>query len=94
MYFNEAKQRYVISIRIFRAINCLFWQDLEKRIADVLRQAFAQCPTIDAQLRLLEVFEGISARELVQVRAGSLSGMHLPFAINAKTTVVRNKLLF
>ena len=71
MYFNEAKQRYVISIRIFRAINCLFWQDLEKRIADVLRQAFAQCPTIDAQLRLLEVFEGISARELVQVRAGS-----------------------
>ena len=42
-------------------------QDLEKKIADVLRQAFSQCPTIGAQLRLLEVFEGISARELVQV---------------------------
>ncbi len=33
----------------------------------MLRQSFQQCPTIDAQLRLLEVFEGISSRELVQV---------------------------
>ena len=48
-------------------ISC-YIQDLEKKIADVLRQAFVQCPTIGAQLRLLEVFEGISGRELVQVK--------------------------
>ena len=42
-------------------------QDLEKKLADVLRQSFLQCPTIGAQLLLLEVFEGISGRQLVQV---------------------------
>lgn len=41
-------------------------QDLEKRLATVLRQSFQQCPTIGAQLRLLEVFEGVSGREMVQ----------------------------
>ncbi|KAK6172547.1 hypothetical protein SNE40_016179 [Patella caerulea] len=39
---------------------------LEKRLAGILRQAFSQCPTVEAQLRLLEVFEGVSSRELVQ----------------------------
>ena len=29
--------------------------------------SFNQCPTVDSQLRLLEVFEGVSGRELVQV---------------------------
>ncbi|KAI0240669.1 Dynein beta chain, flagellar outer arm [Lamellibrachia satsuma] len=42
-------------------------KDLESKLADVLRQSFHQCPTIGAQLRLLEVFEGISSRELVQL---------------------------
>ena len=32
----------------------------------VLRQSFQQCPTIASQLRLLEVFEGVSGREMVQ----------------------------
>ena len=44
-----------------------FSKNLEKKLAEVLRQSFQQCPTIGAQLRLLEVFEGISSRELVQV---------------------------
>lgn len=42
-------------------------QMLEKQLAEILRQAFQQCHTLGAQLRLLEVFEGISSRELVQV---------------------------
>ncbi|XP_071959570.1 uncharacterized protein [Antedon mediterranea] len=41
-------------------------KDLERQLAFVLRQSFQQCPTIGSQLRLLEVFEGISSRELVQ----------------------------
>ena len=41
-------------------------QDLERRLAIVLHQSFQQCPTIGAQLRLLEVFEGVSGREMVQ----------------------------
>ncbi|CAH1797693.1 unnamed protein product [Owenia fusiformis] len=41
-------------------------KDLERKLADILRASFMQCPTIGAQLRLLEVFEGISSRELVQ----------------------------
>ena len=51
-----------------------FVQDLEKKLAGVLRQSFQQCPTIGAQLRLLEVFEGISSRELVQVMISSNFG--------------------
>ena len=42
-------------------------QNLERRLADVLRQSFKQCPDTAAKLRLLEVFEGTSGRELVQV---------------------------
>ncbi|XP_055866060.1 uncharacterized protein LOC106055129 isoform X2 [Biomphalaria glabrata] len=41
-------------------------KDLEKKLAEILRVAFDQCPNVQAQLRLLEVFEGISGRELVQ----------------------------
>lgn len=43
-------------------------QDLEHNLADVMRQSFKQCWDTRAKLRLLEVFEGISGRELVQVR--------------------------
>lgn len=35
-------------------------------MAEIIRQGFGQCPTVGSQLRLLEVFEGISSRELVQ----------------------------
>ena len=41
-------------------------QDLEVRLAHVLRQSFHQCWDTKARLRLLEVFEGISGRELLQ----------------------------
>ena len=44
------------------------YQDLEHNLADVMRQSFKQCWDTRAKLRLLEVFEGISGRELVQVR--------------------------
>jgi dynein heavy chain len=46
----------------------LYFQSLEKRLAEILRLAYNQCPTVEAQLRLLEVFEGVSGRELVQVQ--------------------------
>ncbi|KAL5020323.1 hypothetical protein ScPMuIL_003215 [Solemya velum] len=39
---------------------------LERRLAEILRLSYNQCPTVEAQLRLLEVFEGVSSRELVQ----------------------------
>ena len=45
-------------------LNC---QDLEQNLADVMRQSFKQCWDTRAKLRLLEVFEGISGRERVQV---------------------------
>ena len=45
------------------------FQDLEHNLADVMRQSFKQCWDTRAKLRLLEVFEGISGRELVQVRS-------------------------
>ncbi|XP_066025345.1 uncharacterized protein [Pocillopora verrucosa] len=41
-------------------------RDLEYNLADVMRQSFKQCWDTRAKLRLLEVFEGISGRELVQ----------------------------
>ena len=46
----------------------VLFQDLEHNLADVMRQSFKQCWDTRAKLRLLEVFEGISGRELVQVR--------------------------
>ena len=39
---------------------------LEIQLSEIIRQGFSQCPTVGSQLRLLEVFEGISSRELVQ----------------------------
>ncbi|KAK7479591.1 hypothetical protein BaRGS_00029140 [Batillaria attramentaria] len=42
-------------------------KSLEKRLSGILRQAFTQCPTVESQLRLLEVFEGVSGREMVQM---------------------------
>ena len=50
-----------------KLIGCVYFQNLERKLSNVLRQSFLQCPTIEAKLRLLEVFEGISGRELVQV---------------------------
>ena len=46
----------------------MHFQSLEKRLAEILRLAYNQCPTVESQLRLLEVFEGVSSRDLVQVR--------------------------
>uniref|UniRef100_A0A8C5WK28 Dynein heavy chain n=1 Tax=Leptobrachium leishanense TaxID=445787 RepID=A0A8C5WK28_9ANUR len=39
---------------------------LEHKLGGILRRSFDQCPTIAAQLRLLEVFEGISRRDVVK----------------------------
>ncbi|PAA93228.1 hypothetical protein BOX15_Mlig011306g2 [Macrostomum lignano] len=41
-------------------------RELERCLAKILSQSLQQCPTVLAQLRLLEVFEGISGREIVQ----------------------------
>lgn len=46
--------------------SCYPSQMLEVQLAEIIRQGFSQCPTVGSQLRLLEVFEGISSRELVQ----------------------------
>ncbi|ELU01785.1 hypothetical protein CAPTEDRAFT_107782 [Capitella teleta] len=52
--------------KAFFTFRCIV-KDLEKKLAGILRQSFLQCSTIAAQLRLLEVFEGVSSRELVQI---------------------------
>lgn len=53
---------------VFDLITTSLSQDLENNLADVMKQSFKQCWDTRAKLRLLEVFEGISGRELVQVR--------------------------
>lgn len=53
------------------------FQSLEKRLAEILRLSYNHCPTVESQLRLLEVFEGVSGRELVQVSGVSFSPNHL-----------------
>ncbi|KAM4702001.1 uncharacterized protein O3C94_002925 [Discoglossus pictus] len=39
---------------------------LEHQLGSILRGSFDQCPTIASQLRLLEVFDGISRRDVVK----------------------------
>lgn len=64
---------YIIRKTIFQVIitfpDNFIWkfQSLEKRLAEILRLSYNHCPTVESQLRLLEVFEGVSGRELVQV---------------------------
>ncbi|XP_053311944.1 dynein axonemal heavy chain 9-like [Spea bombifrons] len=41
-------------------------KSLEHQLGGVLKTSFHQCPTIASQLRLLEVFEGISRRDVVK----------------------------
>ena len=42
-------------------------KSLEHRLSSVLQQTFDQCPTLEAELRVLEMFQGVSKREAVQV---------------------------
>ncbi|EDO43528.1 predicted protein [Nematostella vectensis] len=58
----EETQHFEREFFAFRSVT----RDLEFSLADVLRQSFKQCWDTRAKLRLLEVFEGISGRELVQ----------------------------
>ncbi|KAM8977325.1 uncharacterized protein RCH25_043181 [Pelodytes ibericus] len=41
-------------------------KSLEHQLGRILRSSFDQCPTIASQLRLLEVFEGVSTRDVVK----------------------------
>ncbi|KAE8625049.1 hypothetical protein XENTR_v10006145 [Xenopus tropicalis] len=41
-------------------------KDLEHQLGGILRSSFDQCPNIASQLRLLEVFKGISRREIIR----------------------------
>ncbi|XP_018424228.1 PREDICTED: dynein beta chain, flagellar outer arm-like [Nanorana parkeri] len=41
-------------------------KSLEHQLGNILRSSFDQCPTIASQLRLLEVFEGVSRRDIVK----------------------------
>ncbi|XP_068122143.1 uncharacterized protein [Hyperolius riggenbachi] len=41
-------------------------KSLEHQLGNILRRSFDQCPTVASQLRLLEVFEGISRRDIVK----------------------------
>ncbi|XP_063809812.1 uncharacterized protein LOC135027842 isoform X3 [Pseudophryne corroboree] len=41
-------------------------KNLEHQLGNILRSSFDQCPTIAAQLRLLELFEGVSRRDIVK----------------------------
>ena len=50
--------------------NVLFYfvKELESRLGGVLQESFKQCWDLRSRLRLLEVFEGTSSRDLVQAR--------------------------
>lgn len=69
-------------------------RDLERKLASVLRSAFLHCPTLYAQLRLLEVFEGVSEREHVRLELKvflrSYKNFYLKFNIN--TISIRTKM--
>ncbi|XP_075053831.1 uncharacterized protein LOC142139871 [Mixophyes fleayi] len=41
-------------------------KSLEHQLGNILRSSFDQCPTIASQLRLLELFEGVSRRDIVK----------------------------
>ncbi|XP_039611018.1 dynein beta chain, flagellar outer arm-like [Polypterus senegalus] len=60
--FTESNQSFEKAFFDFR----ITIKELEFQIAEVLQSDFQQTPTIGAQLRLLQVFEGISGRDLVQ----------------------------
>ncbi|XP_070202269.1 uncharacterized protein [Littorina saxatilis] len=63
-------------------------KSLEKRLSGILRQAFTQCPTVESQLRLLEVFEGVSGREMVQLHLKD-KDRQLVHAFSAELSQVR-----
>lgn len=52
-----------------RLLECVIFllQSLEHQLGNILRSSFDQCPTVASQLRLLEVFEGVSRRDIVKV---------------------------
>jgi len=60
---------------------------LEMQLSEIIRQGFAQCPTVGSQLRLLEVFEGISSREMVQANLKEKDKMLLHGFTNELTQV-------
>ncbi|XP_056010102.1 uncharacterized protein LOC125667097 [Ostrea edulis] len=64
-------------------------KSLEKRLAEILRLSYNHCPTVESQLRLLEVFEGVSGRELVQVHLKD-KDHQLVQAFSAELQTVRN----
>nr|XP_022320176.1 dynein beta chain, flagellar outer arm-like isoform X6 [Crassostrea virginica] len=64
-------------------------KSLEKRLAEILRLSYNHCPTVESQLRLLEVFEGVSGRELVQVHLKD-KDLQLVKAFSAELQTVRS----
>ena len=42
---------------------------LERRLAAALKHIFDHCPTLMAELRVLEMFQGVCRRETMKVRA-------------------------
>ena len=45
---------------------------LEQRLVEALKEAFALCPTLSAELKVLEMFPGVTKREAIQVRRKSV----------------------
>lgn len=80
--YNAVKQQQFMYITVFihvltssslvfkhigKILSSFTIQTLERALGQILHQSLHQCPTVLAQLRLLEVFEGISGREMVHV---------------------------
>eukprot|EP00794_Sanderia_malayensis_P011161 gene11161-12333_t len=59
----DETQHFERGFFIFRSVI----RELETRLGGVLKESFKQCWDIRSKLRLLEVFQGTSSRELVQV---------------------------
>ena len=46
---------------------CLFVKELERELSQILNLSIQNCTTIASKLRLLEVFEGVHERDVIQV---------------------------
>ena len=68
MGFENQSQNFEISFFCLRTTV----KELERELSKILNLSIKHCTTISSKLRLLEVFEGVHEREVIQVRKSNL----------------------
>ena len=54
---------------IQRDVHCILKKELEQELSHILNYSIKNCATIGSKLRILQVFEGIHERDVIQVIA-------------------------